>query len=118
MAVTVAQVRTQLNNISTTLLADAVIQQQIDTATKYLDNLKSEDADTTLVDYAVLMLASYQAYLAYIEMVARDIGRYPEGADAELRRLKDLADQYISVIAPTRESMYPVVSFTKTLEDD
>jgi len=117
MVVTVAQVRTQLNNISTTMLSDSVIQQQIDTASRQVNNLKSKDAPDALVDDAVLMLASYQSYLAYIEMIARDIGRFPEGADAELRRLKELADTYISVVVPKRDVPISVGKLTMTLEE-
>jgi len=117
MTVVIADVRVQLNEISTTLVSDTVIQQQIDIATRYVENIKSKDATAQQVDDAVLTYAAYLTYVAYIEMVSRDLGRTPEGSDIEMRRLKEIADQTIAIIAPARDVSIPVSKMTTPITE-
>jgi len=106
--VTITEVRNQLAGLSSTLISDATIQQQIDIATAFVDNIKSTSADATLVEKAKLLLASYYTYVAYVEIIHREIGDVPISSRIQLETLRRQVDSLLALIEDPRKRLQTV----------
>ncbi len=124
--VTVADVRTQLAELGSTLLSDSIIQQQIDIATAYLDAVKKDDADATLLENTKLLYSSYLSFLAYVEIVHREIGEVPTFAESQRTALLEQVTRYFALVVDPRKavefrvaivSVPPVIGFNESVLD-
>jgi len=78
MAVTIMDVRLQLGNVSSDLISDDIIAQQIKYSTDYIMERRIAGATPLAIDISVTLLAAYNVTLAYYDVLTRDLGRTPE----------------------------------------
>lgn len=84
MAITVEMLRTQLGAADPSLIADDMLQQQIDSAQDFVWERKLGGATSAAIDNAVLYLATYNAATTYYDILNRTLGRTPDLASAKL----------------------------------
>jgi len=113
MAVTIDDVRKQLNNLSTDLVPDSTVDQQIKLATERVNKAKSADANTTLVDYATLVYAAYLTYVAYTTEVERSTGFLPASFAVHLAELKEIAETFLRIVGEVKVGINKVTPVLK-----
>jgi len=117
MTVTINDVRTILNNITSDLVSDAVIQKNIDLVSEYIDAIKDSDADSSLVEQAKLYGAAYNTLLSYSTSVERVGGGALASALTQASELKTRYEDLVKRITGQTSSLV-VTSTLKSLTED
>ncbi len=105
MATSVSKVRQELADLQSQSISDAIIQQQIDLALQYVNDVKISDANADSLDYATLTLAAYFTYDLFTSSVSRTLGATPTLSMAKSERLMRKAEMYINMISKDRVSL-------------
>ena len=126
MTIVVADVRKwPLNNIPDTDLADNTIEDSIEAATQYVNDVKKADATAAQIDRATQAYAGYLAYLAYSDrQVAATDGAFADGyytpnsgepgvpkprfdTAVKLKHLKDTYERFLRLVSNTEDITPP-----------
>jgi len=116
--VTVAEVRTLLDEIPSALIADSTIQACIDIASVYIDQIKRTDADSTLVEKSKLMYSAYLAVISYSVSVEKATGVLPAELMVAQRNLLAEADKLIKEISVPIPTTIVVAKEMEVYEED
>ena len=117
MTVTISTVRTKLNNLSEDLVPDEVIQQHIDMATEYINAIKNDDANSTYVENAILVLASLRTYMSYGLAIERATGTLPPAYEEQIAELKEELQQWVRLISDEYLIRSDVVDIPSILDE-
>jgi len=96
--VSVTEVRRFLGDLPSTLVSDEAIQQQIDFATGYINDIKSSEASSEQVDRAILVYASWLTFLSYAARIERSLGEVPLPVTERLKDLREEVSRALSVV--------------------
>ena len=117
MAVTVAEIRLLLNNLTTDLVSDSVVQTNIDLATTYIDAVKSSSADSSLTDEAIKLKAVVLTLLSYSTAVERISGNIPTTVINQANEYEDILNDLIKGIKGQTSVVFEVQT-TESLRDE
>jgi len=112
--VTVAEVRTYLNDLPAEMVADTVVQSQINIADTIIEMETSGRVTITDKERAKLAMAGYLTYLAYATYVERGTGEVPAPILTHLTELKAVADRLVEYVRRGRPTIEPKVSLTES----
>jgi len=115
--VSVVDVRTMLTKITTAMVPDETVQACIDAATAYVNAWKKTDADTTLVDKAILFLACYYTFMSYSETVLREAGAMPTGFEFQLRHWRETAEKFLELVTGLKGPVVGVAVTARSLKE-
>ena len=106
--VTVSDVRKLLNNLPSGLVPDEVIQQNIDTASDYVDAVKTASADAMLVERAKLVYAAYLTAVSYSTAVERTGRTVPSLMLNQAGVLRELLTELMAAITGRTGAVFVV----------
>ncbi|RLB79472.1 MAG: hypothetical protein DRH17_13770 [Deltaproteobacteria bacterium] len=92
-------IRDFLGQISEEDLPDETIDQMLDLARTKVNLVKSDAADSELVDQTIKVVAAYYCYVAYAGKLERGIGTTPPEVERQLSRLSVLYNEFITAVS-------------------
>ncbi len=113
--VTILEVRNYLNALPAELVNDESVRVQIELAIAEVNKTKSKIVLSSDLDNAVLALAGYKTYLAYVTRIERGEGAIPAPMLTHLADLKQISDSWLSYVKRGAPEVKSPIALSKTI---